>query len=71
MKKTCPSCGRTFEELANYCGTCGGKLERELNRCSEERNALCRSKTFPDREKYCIYCGALTTYAKAVQDGEW
>lgn len=71
MNKVCPRCGKSFEKLANYCDQCGIELKKEPNRCSQERHSLCKGRALPDESKYCIYCGAPTTYALAERDGEW
>ncbi len=71
MKKTCPKCKKEYDAMANYCGRCGIELTRELNRCSKQRHALCRDKDLPDDQRFCIYCGALTTYELAKRDGDW
>ena len=71
MKKTCPICGKEYEELANFCGDCGVELRPEPNRCSAEKHSLCKGKALPDHQKFCIYCGAPTTYALAMKDGNW
>ncbi len=71
MKTKCPVCGKEYNELANFCGDCGVELKSEPNRCSAEKYPLCKGRTVPDNQKYCIYCGALTTYAVIRTDGEW
>jgi len=64
MRKVCPKCGRVYCELDNYCTKCGIALEKEPNKCSEQRTTLCAHRVFEDDDIYCSYCGALTTYAK-------
>ena len=64
MNKICPTCGRMYTELENYCSKCGIQLVREPNRCSENKTALCKDKVFADDDLYCSYCGSPTTYAK-------
>ncbi len=49
----------------------GVELNPEPNRCSAEKHPLCKGRTVPDNQKYCIYCGALTTYAIVRTDGDW
>lgn len=71
MRKICPICKKEYDALANFCGSCGVELKPEPNRCSEEKHSLCKGRTVPDDQKFCIYCGALTTYARAQVDGEW
>jgi len=64
--KICPDCGRQYPETANYCRACGLKLEKkEVNRCSENKGAMCRKLVFHDDDLYCECCGALTTFAAA------
>ncbi len=64
MTKRCPKCGRQYGELSNYCRKCGVELERDYNRCSENKTTLCSHASFADDDIYCDFCGALTTYAK-------
>lgn len=61
--KKCPKCNRQYGELHNYCSKCGIELERDNNRCSENKTTLCAHSIFADDDTYCSYCGALTTYA--------
>lgn len=63
MNKRCPKCDRKYYELDNYCTKCGIELEKDANRCSENKTTLCRHKTFADDDIYCSHCGSLTTYA--------
>ena len=62
MKKVCPSCGRIFTEIDNFCTKCGIELVKEPNRCSGEKTALCKSKVYHDDDMYCSICGSPTTY---------
>lgn len=62
-KMICPSCGRTYKGLERYCTKCGVLLEKEKNRCSENKTRLCKERVFEDDDLYCCYCGALTTFA--------
>ena len=62
MKKMCPSCGRSYGELDNFCTKCGIELVKEPNRCSKKKTALCATKTFADDDLYCSICGSPTTY---------
>ena len=71
MRKVCPTCGRMYTELENFCSKCGIQLEKEPNRCSENKTALCKNKVFTDDDVYCSYCGALTTYARQKMGGDW
>jgi len=71
MNKKCPVCGKEYDELANFCGDCGIELKPLPNKCSAEKHPLCKGRTVPDNQKYCIYCGALTNYALKKKDGEW
>ena len=59
MRKVCPKCGRVYYELDNYCTKCGFALEKEPNKCSEQRTTLCAHRVFEDDDIYCSYCGAL------------
>jgi ribosomal protein L37E len=63
MKKICSKCGKQYTELENYCTKCGLELERDYNRCSENKSAMCSHRTYADDDIYCAYCGSLTTYA--------
>ena len=65
MNKICPKCGRRYTEIENYCTKCGIELEKDKNRCSENKTAMCSHRVFEDDDMYCSYCGSLTTYAKA------
>lgn len=73
MKKVCPTCGREYREIENYCTKCGVELIKESNRCSANKTALCRSRTFEDDDMYCSFCGAPTTYWKKdlEERGKW
>ena len=62
MYKKCPKCNRSYTELENYCAKCGIQLEKDQNRCSENKTTLCNNRTFKDDDVYCSYCGSLTTY---------
>ena len=64
MKKACPTCGREYTEIENYCTQCGIELIDAPNRCSEMKTALCKDRIYPADAKYCSICGAPTTYAK-------
>lgn len=59
----CPACGRTYKGLERFCSQCGVELEKDKNRCSEQRTQLCRGKALDDDDIFCCYCGALTTFA--------
>jgi len=59
MRKVCPKCGRVYCELDNYCTKCGFALEKEPNKCSEQRTTLCAHRVLEDDDIYCPYCGAL------------
>lgn len=62
--KRCPKCGKQYKGLENYCTKCGVQLEKDYNRCSGNKSALCSHAKFNDDDMYCAYCGSLTTYAK-------
>ena len=62
-KKKCSKCGRQYYELSNYCNKCGIALDKDDNRCSENKTTQCSHKIFEDDDLYCDYCGSLTTYA--------
>jgi hypothetical protein len=62
--KRCPKCGRQYRDIDNYCTKCGILLEKDYNRCSENRTTLCEHTQLADDDMYCSYCGALSTYAK-------
>lgn len=64
MKKVCPTCRREYTELENYCRKCGIELEREPNRCSAGKTAMCKKVLFDNDDIFCSYCGSPTTYAK-------
>lgn len=64
MKKICPTCGREYTELENFCTKCGIKLIREPNRCSGNKTAMCAEKIFAEDDLYCSICGSPTTYWK-------
>lgn len=64
-------CGKKYRGREVYCGRCGALLEIEPNKCSAEKHPLCKGRTVPDNQKYCIYCGALTNYALKKKDGKW
>ena len=64
MRKMCPTCKKTYNEIENYCTKCGVTLVKEPNRCSANKTAMCSSKAFADDDRYCSFCGAPTTYAK-------
>ena len=64
MRKICPTCKRNYTELENYCTKCGKELVKEPNRCSENKTALCKTKTFADDDVYCSFCGSPTMYWK-------
>lgn len=71
MKKICPTCKREYTEIDNYCTRCGIELIKEPNRCSENKTALCATKTFDDEDIYCSICGSPTTYWKeALEEQE-
>jgi len=63
MYKICPKCKKQYYELANYCRKCGIALEKDRNRCSENKTTLCGNRNYEDDDVYCEYCGSLTTYA--------
>ena len=65
MNKICPKCGRRYTEIENYCTKCSIEFEKDKNRCSENKTAMCSHRVFKDDDMYCSYCGLLTTYAKA------
>ena len=71
MKKRCPACGRTFTGQEIYCAGCGSLLEYERNKCSENRTELCRTAMLTERDRFCPFCRAPTTYALAERDGDW
>ena len=64
INKKCPKCNRKYSELENYCTKCGIELEREANKCSENRTTMCARREYADDDMYCSYCGSLTTYAQ-------
>ena len=59
MRKVCTKCGSVYCELDNYCTKCGIALEKEPNKCSEQRTTLCAHRVLEDDDIYCSYCGAL------------
>lgn len=59
----CPSCGRTYKGLERFCTMRGVELEKDKNRCSEQRTQLCKDGVFEPDDVFCCYCGALTTFA--------
>ena len=63
LNKICPTCGKRYTEMENYCTKCGIPLEKDKNRCSEGKTRMCQCATFADDDIYCSYCGALTTFA--------
>ena len=64
MRKVCPKCGRVYSNWTTTVQKCGIALEKEPNKCSEQKTTLCAHRVFEDDDIYCSYCGALTTYAK-------
>ena len=70
LNMVCPTCGRKFSGLAQFCTRCGIELVREKNKCSRMGGKLCRNAEFDDEDIYCCYCGALTTYAKEREKDE-
>ena len=63
MNKRCPKCGLQYCEQENYCTKCGFELEKDANRCSENKTAMCSRRVFKDDDIFCSYCGSPTTYA--------
>ena len=66
MRKICPTCQRLYTELENYCSKCGIPLEKEPNRCSENKTALCKGRVLEDDDLYCSYCGSPTIYGREL-----
>lgn len=60
--KRCPKCGQTKDATENYCTRCGLELETAPNTCSEAKTALCSHRVYAAEDRFCAYCGALTTY---------
>ena len=61
-KKKCPKCNAQYESLSNYCSECGIELIQDDNRCSANKHTLCARITYKADDRYCAYCGSLTTY---------
>ena len=68
MKKICPTCKRLYSEISNYCTKCGIELEKEPNKCTGNKTALCKNAIFEDDDKFCSFCGSPTTYWKESFD---
>ena len=62
MNKKCPKCRLQYSANENYCTKCGWVLEKDDNRCSEMKTALCERRVYLDDDCFCAYCGARTTY---------
>ena len=67
MKKRCPKCNKNYTELENYCTKCAIELEKDYNRCSENKTTMCKHRVYADDDIVCAYCGSLTTYAAERQ----
>lgn len=51
----CPTCGASVSEQANFCSTCGAKVEHETT-VQENRCLACGEKVKAE-SKFCIKCG--------------
>lgn len=71
MRKICPTCRRQYTALENFCTKCGIELVKEPNHCSANKTALCKEREREEDDLYCPYCGAKTTYALRMIDGDW